>query len=123
MDLSAWIRNAIAAATGEDFWMVGWADGFIGVAQNNEAGTRETLKWLLPKIDKMQYFKELVGMVELFFGDEERARELFLAANPGWVDPTQWERLIQDDSRFSCMFSWILMNTGTQINGVRRFAT
>jgi len=106
------IRNAIAAATGEDFWMVGWADGFIGVAQNNEAGTRETLKWLLPKIDKMQYFKELVGMVELFFGDEERARELFLAANPGWVDPTQWERLIQDDSRFSCMFSWILMNTG-----------
>ena len=48
----------------------------------------------------------------MFFGDEERARELFLAANPGWVDPTQWERLIQDDSRFSCMFSWILMNTG-----------
>ena len=106
------IRNAIAAATGEDFWMVGWADGFIGVAQNNEAGTRETLKWLLPKIDKLQSFKKAVGMAEMVFGDEERARELFLAANPGWLDPTQWKRLIQDDSRYPCMFSWILMNTG-----------
>ncbi|MGB5487209.1 MAG: tetratricopeptide repeat protein, partial [Lysobacterales bacterium] len=106
------IRNAIAAATGEDFWLVGWADGFIGVAQNNEAGTRETLKWLLPKIDKLQSLKEVVGMAEMVFGDEERARELFLAATPGWLDPTQWERLIQDDSRYPCMVSWILMNTG-----------
>jgi TolB-like protein/Tfp pilus assembly protein PilF len=106
------IRNAIAAATGEDFWLVGYADVFIGVAQNNEAGTRETLKWVLPKIDKLQGFKELVGVVEMVFGNEERARALFLAANPGWLDPTQWERLIQGDYRYSCYFSWILMNTG-----------
>jgi len=105
------IRNTIAAVTGEDFWLVGWSDAFIGVAQNNEAGTRETLKWLLPKIDKIQPFKELVGAVELLFGNEERARELFLAANPGWLDPTQWERLIQANYRYPCMFSWILMNT------------
>ena len=111
------IRNAIAAATSEDFWLVGWADLWIGVAQNNEAGSRETLKWLLPKIDKIQYFKELVGAVELLFGNEERARELFLAANPGWMDPMQWERLIQDDSRYSCMFSWILINTGDEVMG------
>ena len=106
------IRNAIAAATGEDFWLVGYADVFIGVAQNNEAGTRETLKWLLPKLDKIQPVKELVGAVELLFGNEERARELFLAANPGWLDPTQWERLIQVNPRYPCYFSWILMNTG-----------
>ena len=106
------IRNAIAAATGEDFWLAGFADAWIGVAQNNVAGTRETLKWLLPKIDKLQYFKEMVGAVELLFGDEERARELFLAANPGWLDPAQWERLIQANTRYPCMFSWILMNTG-----------
>ena len=108
------IRNAIAAATGEDFWLVGYADVFIGVAQNNEAGTRETLKWVLPKIDKLQSLKELVGAVEMLFGNEERARELFLAANPGWMDPGQWERLIQDNPRYPCMFSWILMNTGDQ---------
>jgi TolB-like protein/Tfp pilus assembly protein PilF len=106
------IRNTIAAATGEDFWMVGWADGFIGVAQNNEAGTRETLKWLLPKIETFQDLKELVGYAALIFGDEERARELFLAANPGWLDRTQWERLIQASPLYPCMFSWILMNTG-----------
>ena len=106
------IRNAIAAATGEDFWLVGFADVWIGIAQNNEAGTRESLKWLLPKIDKLQDIKELAGAVEMLFGDEERARELFLAANPGWLDPTQWERLIQENYRYPCMFSWILMNTG-----------
>ena len=106
------IRNAIAAATGEDFWLTGFADVWIGVAQNNVAGTRETLKWVLPKIDKIQYIKELAGAVEMLFGDEERARELFLAANPGWLDPAQWERLIQANPRYPCMFSWILMNTG-----------
>jgi len=106
------IRNAIAAATGEDFWLVGWADVWIGIAQNNVAGTRETLKWLLPKLDKIQPFKELAGAVVLLFGDEERARELFLTATPGWLDPAQWERLIQVNPRYPCMFSWILMNTG-----------
>ncbi len=106
------IRNAIAAATGEDFWLVGYADVFIGVAQNNEAGTRETLKWLLPKLDKIQPVKEQAGAVELLFGNEERARELFLAANPGWLDPAQWERLIQVNPLYPCYFSWILMNTG-----------
>ena len=106
------IRSAIAAATGEDFMLVGWADVWIGVAQHNEAGTSETLERLLPKIDKNQSLKEGVGVVELLFGDEERARELFLAATPGWLDPMQWERLIQDDSRYPCMVSWILMNTG-----------
>ncbi len=106
------IRNAIAEATGEEFWLVGFADVWIGIAQNNVAGTRESLKWLLPKIDKNQYFKQLAGAVEMVFGDEERARELFLAANPGWLDPTQWERLIQENYRYPCMFSWILMNTG-----------
>ena len=108
------IRNAIATATGEDFWLVGYADVWIGIAQNNEAGTRESLKWLLPKIDKNQNIKELAGAVEMVFGNEERARELFLAANPGWLDPAQWERLIPGNYRYPCMFSWILMNTGDQ---------
>ena len=106
------IRNAIAAATAEDFWLAGFADVWIGVAHNNVAGTRETLKWVLPKIDKFQGLKELVGPVEMLFGDEKRARELFVAANPGWLDPDQWERLIQKNPRYPCIFSWILMNTG-----------
>ena len=111
------IRDSIAAATGEDFWLVGWAEAWIGLAQNNVAGTRETLKWLLPKIDKIQYFKELAGAVELLFGNEERARELFLAANPSWLDPAQWERLIQVNPRYPCLFSWILINTGDEVMG------
>jgi len=111
------IRNAIAATTGEDFWLVGFADVWIGVAKNNEAGTRESLNWLLPRIDKLPYFKRLAGAVELLLGNEDEARKLFLAANPGWLVPDQWESLIQVNPRYPCMFSWILINTGDEALG------
>lgn len=108
------IRNAIAVATGEGFWLVGFADVWLGVARNNVAGTRESLNWLLPRIDKFQYFKELAGPVEMLLGDKDRARKLFVKANPAWLDPNQWERLIQDNPRYPCIFSWILINTGDE---------
>jgi len=111
------IRNAIAAQTGEDFWLVGFADVWIGVAENNEAGTRESLTWLLPRIDKLPYFKKLAGAVELLLGNKEGARKLFLAANPGWLVPDQWESLIQENPRYPCLFSWILINTGDEALG------
>ncbi len=111
------IRNAIAAATGEDFWLVGFAELWIGLTQNDIAGTRETLNWLLPRIDNLQYIKSLMGPVELLLGNKERAREFFVAATPGWLDPTQWERLIQVNPRYPCLFSWILINTGDEVMG------
>ena len=111
------IRNAIAAATGEDFWLVGFADVWIGVANNNVAGTRESLTWLLPRIDKLPTFKKLAGAVELLLGNEDRARGLFLAANPSWLVPDQWESLIPENPRYPCMFSWILINTGDEALG------
>jgi len=111
------IRNAIAAKTGEDFWLVGFADVWIGMAQNNEAGTREALNWLLPRIDKQPYFKKLAGAIEMLLGDKDRARELFVAANPDWLEPDQWERLIPENPRYPCMFSWILINTGDEALG------
>ncbi|GMR15512.1 MAG: hypothetical protein BMS9Abin30_1142 [Gammaproteobacteria bacterium] len=111
------IRNTIAGMTGEDFWLVGFADVWISVAKNNPAGTREALNWLLPRIDKIQNVKELTGPVELLLGNNDRARELFVDANPGWLNPDQWERLIQENPRYPCMFSWILINTGDEVMG------
>jgi len=111
------IRNTIAAVTGEDFWLVGYADLWIAVAQNNPAGTREALNWLLPRIDKLQNIKELAGPVELLLGNYDRARELFVEANSGWLDPDQWERLMQQNPRYPCIFSWILINTGDEVIG------
>jgi len=111
------IRNAIAAATGEDFWMVGFAEVWIGVAQENTAGTHEALNWLLPRIDNFQKIKIIAGPVEMLLGNYGRARELFVGANPGWLDSDQWERLMQDNSFYSCLFSWILINTGDEALG------
>ena len=106
------IRNDIAAATGEDFWLVDYSDVWIGMAQNKRSGTRESLNRLLPRIDKLQYFKEEVALVEVLLGNKDRARELFVNANPDLLDPEQWDRLIQDKPDWSCIFSWILINTG-----------
>jgi len=108
------IRNDIAAVTGEGFWLVDLANVWLGVARNNVDETRESLNWLLPKIDKIQYFKELVGLAEVGMRNKDRARELFVDANPGWLDPEQWDRLIQSKLLYPCVFSWILINTGDE---------
>jgi len=108
------IRNAIAAATGEGSWLVGFADVWLGVARNDVDGTRESLNWLLPRIDQIQYIKEMVGLAEVLVGNKDRARELFVDANPGWLDPEQWDRLIQSKLLYPCVFSWILINTGDE---------
>ena len=84
------------------------------MARNNVDGTRESLNWLLPRIEKIQNPKELAGPIALLLGNKDRARELFLDAHPGWLDPHQWERLIQDNPRYPCIFSWILINTGDE---------
>ena len=108
------IRNAIAAAMGEGFWMVGFADVWLGLARNDVDGTRESLNLLLPRIEKIPYIKVLVGPIALLLGNKGRARELFVDANPGWLDPEQWDRLIQDNPYYPCIFSWILINTGDE---------
>jgi tetratricopeptide (TPR) repeat protein len=108
------IRNAIAAATGEGFWLVGLADVWLGLVRNNVDGTRQSLNWLLPRIDKLQFAKERVGLFEVLLGNKDRARELFVDANPGWLDPEQWDRLIQSKLLYPCIFSWILINTGDE---------
>jgi tetratricopeptide (TPR) repeat protein len=107
------IRNAIAAAMGEGFWMVGSADVWLGLARNDVDGTRESLNLLLPRIEKIQYIKVLAGPIALLLGNKGRARELFVDANPGWLDPEQWDRLIQEN-HYPCIYSWILINTGDE---------
>ena len=108
------IRNAIAASTGEGFWLVDYADVWLGLARNNVNETRETLNRALPKIDKLQHFKELAATAEVLLRNKDRARELFVDANPGWLDPEQWDRLIQSKPFYPCIFSWILINTGDE---------
>jgi hypothetical protein len=67
-----------------------------------------------PTPSKLQDIKELVGLVEVLLGNKDRARELYVDANPGWLDPNQWERLIQENPRYPCIFSWILIHTGDE---------
>ena len=95
-------------------WRLGFVDMLISLAQENPAGTREAINWTVPRIKSFPYTIQFLGSVELALGDEDRARELFLTANPGWLEPSHWQGLINRYETAGCIFSWILMNTGDE---------
>ena len=48
----------------------------------------------------------------LIVGDNNRTREIYLSAVPGWTDPDQWQDLLGLYNFHGCIFSWVLINTG-----------
>lgn len=111
------VRTAIAGATGEDSWLVGVSDVWINLTLSDSAATTAAINNLLPKIENNQYFKDMMSPAELVFGNTNRARELLLDARPGWLIPDQWSQLIQQNPRYACLTSWILINTGDEAIG------
>lgn len=59
----------------------------------------------------------LAGIVELMLGDEERARELLIEGNPGWLDKAKWPGLIPTANADGCLVAWVLLQTGEEVLG------
>jgi len=76
------------------------------------AGTREAIKWALPKMADNPGLALQMAQVELLLGDAERALEITLATRPGYEDPEQWEELIARNIFHSCITSWLMLTTG-----------
>jgi len=98
--------------------LVGIVDVLINLKKSNPAGTREAFNRLLPTIMAERQSIEFAGVLALIMGDENRAKELYLSADPGWLDPDHWPELISSTTRASerdsCVFAWILINTGDE---------
>ena len=92
--------------------IVGFADVSINMYKNNNAGAHESINWLLPRISNDLGTMMNAGNVELTLGNTPRAREIYLSAIPGWLDPEQWPDLLGQYQTQGCIFSWILINTG-----------
>jgi hypothetical protein len=45
-------------------------------------------------------------------GDTDRARNMFVRSDPGWLQSESWQELIHQSPADSCIFSWILLHTG-----------
>ena len=93
---------------------VGFADVSINLYNNNAAGTHETVNWLLPRIKDNLGGKIYLANVELSLGNTRHAREIYLSAVPGWLDPAQWQELLGRHQTNGCIFAWILINTGDE---------
>jgi hypothetical protein len=40
--------------------------------------------------------------------------QLQLSAEPGWLEPDQWPKLIETTRNYGCLVVWVFMNTGDQ---------
>jgi len=107
------VRDNVASL-GPNSLMVGMIDVVINTYNRNPDATREAINWLLPKIENNSDQVQVLGFLALTQGDIKRSREIYLLANPGWLQTDQWQALIERAPMFSCVVSWLLMNSGDQ---------
>lgn len=93
------------------------ADTLINITNNDRAGTREAINRLLPKIKRdagLEFFNSRLspGKLSLTQGDAAWSRDIYLSVNPGWLDNSQWQGLIERHTADACGVSWVLINTG-----------
>jgi len=55
-----------------------------------------------------------MGFYALVSGDKTRAKEFYLTAQPGWLDPDQWPELINRSENESCLVAWLFINSGDE---------
>jgi TolB-like protein len=110
-EAAAAVQERIAETEPDIYW-AGWADFRQAVAEGDAPAIRETGGWMLQHVGDRKWFIVLVAEALLIAGDTERARELFLRAEPGWTNPDEWERLIRSNPGWPCVLSWVLLNTG-----------
>jgi len=113
LDAAQMIRERMASL-GASEGLLGFEDVLIISGKGNSADTLESINRVLPNIGRSQFYNGIVGFLALVHGDIQLAREIFLASNPGWLEPDQWPELVERSRRGACMVAWVLMNTGDE---------
>jgi len=91
---------------------VGFISVVLNLYKNNLAGAREAFNWLSSKSKNRPRTFTSLGFMALVLDDKSHAREFFLSAQPGWLEPDQWTDLISRSENDGCLVAWIFMNTG-----------
>jgi TolB-like protein/Tfp pilus assembly protein PilF len=105
------IRERMAEVDANNVW-VGFTDVKINMRLGNTTGMFESINWLLPKIKNNPFLTQFMAVLSLGTGDTQRAREIYLSAQPGWAEPDQWKGLIENFATHGCVMSWVFLNTG-----------
>lgn len=102
------------ANLGAKKWRLGIIDLLISLAKGNPAGTLEVINWLAPEVQGSPFWTQLLAFIALTQGGIQLSQELYLSAEPGWLEPDQWPRLIETTRNRGCTVAWVFMNTGDQ---------
>jgi TolB-like protein/Flp pilus assembly protein TadD len=111
LDAAREVQEKIIELNPEHYW-AGWTDLIIAERSGNAPAIREAISWMQPRAMGRDWQLNNLGDSYFIAGDIDRARELYVEADPEFLDPTQWERLIKRNPFIACGFSWILLNTG-----------
>jgi TolB-like protein len=112
------VGKQIAALAPESRWPI-WLEMMIALAENDLSTVRARSDQLISLTMNNAWGFELrqLGTLRLLIGDIHRARETFVLSDPGWLRQDRWSNLIEVDSTDTCIFSWILLNTGDPESG------
>ena len=86
----------------------------IGLSKGNQAGTRETIKWVLPKVKNNTSLTQVLALFALIERDTQLSKDIYLATNPGWSAPDQWDDLLARFPFDGCLVSWVFNQTGDE---------
>jgi hypothetical protein len=86
----------------------------ISITTRNPADTLESINKLLPKIRNFRFYKGIVAFIAAALGDNQLSREIYLSANPDWLEPDQWPELVERHRSNACLVAWVLINTGDE---------
>jgi TolB-like protein len=82
--------------------------------EGNRAGTRETIKWALTKVEDITFLSHVVARFALANRDFELSKSIYLAANPGWKNPDEWDDLASMFPFSACLVGWVFKQTGDE---------
>jgi TolB-like protein len=93
-------------------YFAGWSDFLIAASEGNARALREHTQWMLTRAANADWLLPIIGSAMVTIGEVDRARDLYLQADPGWLNREEWADLIKFNPGHVCLVSWILTRTG-----------
>jgi TolB-like protein len=110
------LRERMGDAGGQSVY-AGYLDVMSNLYGGNDAGAREALQWLAPRLQGNPGFAVGAAWIFSVLGDYPGARQALLSAEPELLDPASWPAFIQVYKDDACMAGWVLIRTGDERSG------
>jgi TolB-like protein/Tfp pilus assembly protein PilF len=102
-----------------DHIFAAWPGLIMALTRGNAPAAQEAINWILPRAGDERWAINSAANTQLALGNTEKARALFLQADPSWLDPATWEWNIRDAPDTACTLAWLFLRTGDESLGMQ----